>query len=352
MRRNALIVEFKKKAPRFLGAIFCLNLTLALNSCDGNGQTPDWGTSEKKDAAVASSSPKPSIVTGPSSAQENSGSVSAVKAPLIFITYNVKNWLTMDRYVSGKTLKGASKPEKEKQAVVEILHRHRPDVIGLCEIGEASDLKEIQEKLKTAGLDLPYSHYTGGADPVRHLGLLSRFPITSTAKPAVMEYQLSGQTFAINRGILDATVDVNGKSYRFIGVHLKSKRDSDQGDQEAIRLNESRLVRLHLDALLTKDSHARIVLYGDFNDTRATPAIKELTGNYNEPNYLTAIPTKDQQNNSWTYYWDLHDIYSRIDFIMVSKGLRSEVNFPDSKIIDDADWNSASDHRPVMVIFK
>ncbi len=271
---------------------------------------------------------------------------------LRFITYNVENWLTMDRYVEHKALKGAPKPDSQKEAIIKILARHAPDVIGLCEIGQTSDLAEVRERLKAAGLDLPNSQYVGGSDPVRHLGLLSRFPIKSTAKPEVTEYQLVGQTFSINRGMLDVSLDAHGKSYRFVGVHLKSKRESEQGDQEAIRLNEARLLRRHIDSILKTDAEARVIVYGDFNDTRATPAIKMITGNYNDPAYLTAIPAKDSRNEAWTHYWALNDIYSRIDFIMVTRGLLVDVNFPAAKIIDDAEWNSASDHRAVMAIFK
>lgn len=177
----------------------------------------------------------------------------------------------MDRYVNRKNLKGAPKPDSEKEAVVKILTKNTPDVIGLCEIGEASDLAEIQQKLKAAGLDLPHSHYTGGSDPTRHLGVLSRFPITSTAKPAQSEYQLAGNTFSINRGILDATITAHGKTYHFLGVHLKSKRESEQGDQEAIRFNEALLLRKHINSIFATDAEARLIAYGDFNDTRSTP---------------------------------------------------------------------------------
>ncbi|MES2440824.1 MAG: endonuclease/exonuclease/phosphatase family protein [Verrucomicrobiota bacterium] len=283
---------------------------------------------------------------------EAAASESPSSEGLRFIAYNVENWLTMDRYVDGKNLKGAPKPESEKQAVVSILTRHSPDVIGLCEIGEATDLAEIQEKLKAAGLDLPHSHYTGGSDPTRHLGLLSRFPITSTAKPAETEYQLAGHTFAINRGILDATIEARGKPYRFLGLHLKSKRDSEQGDQEAIRLNEARLLRRHVDSILKSNENARLVVYGDFNDTRSAPVMKTIAGKYNAPDYLTAIPAKDSRNDAWTHHWALHDVYSRFDFIMVTRGLRSDVDFRAAKIIDDIGWEKASDHRAVMAIFK
>jgi endonuclease/exonuclease/phosphatase family metal-dependent hydrolase len=357
-------------APRFLGAIFCTSALLASSACDQKS-TPDWDTPHEQTPATAAARPpvvSAAVATVPANEEASlTDDAPDLQAPLEsvtaasdiasseglrFITYNVENWLVMDRYVEGKTLKGAPKPESEKKAVVELLARHKPDILGLCEIGEATDLAEIREKLKAAGLDLPHSHYTGGSDPTRHLGLLSRYPIISTAKPAETEYQLAGQTFAINRGILDATIQARGKSYRFLGLHLKSKRDSEQGDQEAIRLNEARLLRRHIDSILKPNESARVIVYGDLNDTRATPTIKTITGKYNDPTYLTAIPAKDSQNNAWTYHWALHDIYSRIDFVMVSQGLRSDVNFNASKIIDDTGWDKASDHRPVLAIFK
>jgi endonuclease/exonuclease/phosphatase family metal-dependent hydrolase len=358
MRPRSFFTLLENAAPRFLGALFCTLALLASSGCDRKSGTPDWdspGGSTPATAAVPdddsddlSADDSHETGTHPEVAAQDVQS----PAGLRFITYNVENWLTMDRYVEGKNLKGAPKPESEKKAVIDILTRHTPDVIGICEIGEASDLADIQEKLKAAGLVLPHSHYTGGSDPVRHLGLLSRFPIVSTGKPAESEYRLAGQTFGINRGILDASVEAHGKSYRFVGVHLKSKRDSEQGDQEAMRLNEGRLLRRHLDSILKADANARLVVYGDFNDTRATPAIKTITGKYNDPFYLTAIPAKDSRNDAWTHHWALHDLYSRIDFVMVTRGLRPDVDFRAAKIVDDIGWDKASDHRPVLAIFR
>lgn len=366
-------VLFRKQTalPRQRQGISCALLAACVlavaPSCHKKNGSPAWGNPGVPAPAVAppalpKAQPAPattnaSPATEPLEDREPPETTTAPTAGtgsegLRFITYNVENWLTMDRYVDHKSLKGAPKPDSQKEAIIKILARHAPDVIGLCEVGQASDLAEVQERLKAAGLDLPNSQYVGGSDPVRHLGFLSRFPIKSTAKPVVTEYQLAGQTFSINRGILDVSLDARGKSYRFVGVHLKSKRESEQGDQEAIRMNEARLLRRHIDSILKTDAQARIVVYGDFNDTRATPAIKMVTGNYNDPAYLTAIPAKDSRNEAWTHYWALNDIYSRIDFIMVTRGLRDEVNFPAAKIIDDAEWNDGSDHRAVMAIFK
>ena len=337
--------------PRIIGALFCATALLASTACQKKAGTADWESQASAAPVSEPAAPSAAPAVAPkASAAPTTPEIAG--AGLRFINYNVENWLTMDRYVDRKPLKGSPKPDSEKQAVIEILSRHTPDVIGLCEIGTAADLAEIQEMLKSKGLDLPHSHYTGGADPTRHLGLLSRFPITSTAKPERMQFQLEGKTFAIGRGILDASITARGKPYRFLGAHLKSKRDSDLGDQEAIRHNEARLLRQHVDSILSSDSQARIVVYGDFNDTRATRSIKTITGSYNDPSYLTAIPAKDSKQHAWTHHWAPHDIYSRIDFIMVNRTLRSDVDFPAAKIIDDEGWDKASDHRPVLAIFR
>jgi endonuclease/exonuclease/phosphatase family metal-dependent hydrolase len=359
-------LPFGIPTPRILGVVFCLLAPFLAISCDKRS-TPDWDTPGQAAPATAVEPARPSAPQTPSPAAPVSSDSTAAESPprasakttasattggLRFISYNVRNWLTMDRFEKGKTLKGSPKPDSEKLAVVRILARHQPDVLGLCEIGTAADLEEIREALKAAGLDLPNSHYVGGSDPTRHLGLLSRFPITSTAKPAESEYRLAGQTFAINRGILDATIDARGTPYRFVGVHLKSKRDSEQGDQEAIRLNEARLLRRHVDAILKENEAAPLVVYGDFNDTRSTPSLKLIFGKSQSPDHLNPILLKDSHDETWTQYWSLNDLYSRFDFIMVSQALQGQVDTGASAIIDDPEWGEASDHRPVMATFR
>jgi endonuclease/exonuclease/phosphatase family metal-dependent hydrolase len=348
MRFRATITTIHNRAPRHLGAFLFAALLSGLPGCRKSG-TPDWDSGKtspfaEAPAPVAEAPPKPE----PKEKKPNAPSGEGVR----FITYNVRNWLTMDRRKDGKVIKEIPKPEAEKQAVIELLVRHQPDIIGICEVGEAADLAEIRERLKSKGLDLPHSHYTGGSDPERHLGLLSRFPITSTAKPAETSFRVEGQTFAINRGILDATIEARGKSYRFLGLHLKSKRDSEYGDQEAIRLHEAQLLRRHVDSILKADPGARLVVYGDMNDTRSSPVIRSVLGKYGDPASLAAIPAKDSRNTAWTHHWALHDIYSRVDYVMVSRPVRKDVDEASCRVIDDEGWEKASDHRPVLAVFR
>lgn len=341
-------IGFSAASPWVLAA-----LLFGAVSCKKSA-TPDWDQPGGGSAASPSAEVgKPAPASKPAEVPRPAGAKKAEKdGGLRFITYNVKNWLKMDRYVDHKLLKDAPKPAAEKAAVITLLARHRPDVVGLCEIGSAEDLAEIQQLLKAAGIDLPHSHFTGGSDPVRHLGFLSRHPITSTGKPEHGDYHLQGRMFTWNRGVLDATIQANGRPYHFLGVHLKSKREVQEGDEEEMRRAEARLLRRHADGILEKNPDERLIVYGDFNDTRSSVSGKSVVGNYSDPKYLTAIPAQDSAGTRWTHFWELNDIYSRIDFIAVSKALKPETEFKEAKILDDPEWQTASDHRAVLAIFK
>lgn len=319
-------------------------LLFGLVACD-RSRTPEWASDQ---APVATDAANPAV-TPPLSRDP---APKLVQGEIRFISYNVKNWLTANRYVNGKQLQSKPKPDDEKAAVISILARHLPDVVGLCEIGTAEDLAEIQQLLKEAGTDLPHSHFTGGSDPIRHLGFLSRYPIISTAKAQKTEYQLQNRLFFWNRGVLDATVDIHGRHFRFLGVHLKSKREVEEGDEEEMRRAEALLLRQHIDSILAKNADERLVVYGDFNDTRSSVSGKNITGSYNDPGYLTAIPAEDSVGTRWTHYWALNDVYSRIDFVTVSKALKPDTKFDKARVLDDPEWAKASDHRAVLTVFR
>jgi endonuclease/exonuclease/phosphatase family metal-dependent hydrolase len=277
-------------------------------------------------------------------------------AALRFVGYNVENWLILEErydYETRVSSKNAPKPEKEKAAVISILTDAKPDVLGVCEIGSKEDLMEIQKLLKTAGLDLPHSHFSSGVDSSRHLGLLSRFPIASTATPADTQYKLDGKEYGIQRGVLDATVQTpDSRLWRFLGVHLKSKREVEDNDQNLMRINEAQLVRKHIDEILKADPQARIIGYGDFNDTRASSPIRIIQGPNNSPRAMSPIGLRDSRKQYWTHFWAKEDVYARLDYIFFSQALKKDVMFEECKILDPENWNDASDHRAVLGVFR
>jgi endonuclease/exonuclease/phosphatase family metal-dependent hydrolase len=374
--------ERRRRGISFLvGAIACVAL-MSLAACNRKQGTPEWSHDESAPvqaqvdreieaatdpADAPPSSAAPTVQPPPpvpaeaqsNTSQSSSDSASAPTATpsaprgrLRFIAYNVENWLTMDRWIDGREQPGLPKPDAEKDAVIRMLVRHQPDVLGLCEIGQREDLDDIRIRLKDAGIDLPHAHHVGGSDTTRFLGLLSRYPITSTAQAAETSFEIRGKPFAINRGILDATVEADGKPYRFLGVHLKSKREVPETSQELMRQNEARLLRRHLDAVLDADPAARLIVYGDINDTRSSRSFKSIVGKLGAPGHLVILPLADSRGHLWTHHWSSQDVYSRIDYITITPNLQAEVIASQSRILDDPEWHEASDHRALLTVFE
>ena len=117
-------------------------------------------------------------------------------------------------------------------------------------------------------------------------------------------------------------------------------------------MNEARLLRQHIDEVLTKDPNENLLVYGDLNDTKDQPAIQEILGPRQGPNRLKEILLADAQGDRWTYYRRLSDTYDRIDYILADKALRPQIDQSRSYLYRSIDWYSASDHRPVVVVIK
>ena len=64
-------------------------------------------------------------------------------------------------------------------------------------------LEDLQKRLRLAGLDYPYREWVEGADEVRHVCLLSKFPIVERNSRDQVHLELDGQTLRMNRGILE-----------------------------------------------------------------------------------------------------------------------------------------------------
>ncbi|MBV6501758.1 MAG: hypothetical protein CJBNEKGG_04276 [Prosthecobacter sp.] len=270
-----------------------------------------------------------------------------------FCAYNVRNWLKMERFERGRRKEAAGKPEEEKRRVIGTLVEIRPDVLGLCEVGDDQDVAEIRARLKEAGLDLAHLEACRGGDATRRLVLLSRFPIVARSSRTDLRYRIGGMTLPMQRGILDATVEVEaGFKVRFLGVHLKSMREVPEADQALMRKNEARLLREHMDSILAADLKVKLLCYGDFNEHRNGTAIATVMGGRSSPAFMAEVPLADKHGQCWTHFWDAADTYSRLDYVFCSRSLRPLVDTRRSRIHQDAEFDKASDHRPVVVTLR
>jgi endonuclease/exonuclease/phosphatase family metal-dependent hydrolase len=335
-------------APRILLGAFFLLISCREEESTGQRQ-------EVRDLPKKESTKIPTKTSEPS--QQPATPSPSAAAPVSsegvrFMAYNLKNYLTMDRYVKGGDNKPRPKDPAEVEALVKIIVSEKPDILGVCEIGTPEDLADLQSKLKAAGLNLPHTIHAGGADQTRHLAILSTLPIESNNSRRELPYQINGVERLMGRGLLHATIKLPGGPTHFVGLHLKSKREMKDFDQAEIRLNEARLAREHCEALMKEDPKARIVVYGDFNDTRKTPPLAMLMGTYDSETYLGDVFLKDSRGHLWTHFWSWQQQYARFDWVLVSPSVKPHVDMEHSYIVDPEIWNDASDHRATMVTFQ
>jgi len=272
---------------------------------------------------------------------------------IVVASYNLENYIRMDRREGNEHLKNAPKPEKEINALIRVITDINPDILGVCEMGTRDLFDDFKTRLKNAGLGYTDFEYVDGPDPQRHLALVSRFPITSRQSIPNASYELNGQQEKVRRGFLDVTVKINSDyELRLVGAHLKSKLNDVAEGEALVRRSESHLLREHIDEILSKKPDAKLIVYGDFNDTKNEPVIEEIMGTRNSPAHLTDLWLRDKAGDHWTEYWKAADVYSRIDFIFVNRALLPDVVQSKSSVYRSEYWNEASDHRPVVATIR
>ncbi len=278
----------------------------------------------------------------------------ATEDPIRVVFYNLKNYLAMDRRVDGKFVLDAPKPDREIVPLIEGIVATAPDVLGVCEIGDPEYVKDLQNRLRERDLDYPYTELVrakSGHD--RNLALFSKFPFAETHSRDDYTYRIYDDRLAFQRGILDATIQVN-PSYqlRLLLLHLKSKREVPEADQSKMRLNEAHLARKHLDAIFKEHPNVNLMVMGDLNDDRHEPPVKAVQGYYSGRGYLSPLSLTDEYGFRWTHYWGTADSYGRLDYALYSRGISREIDRKASHIHHWPEWYDASDHRPIVVIIE
>jgi endonuclease/exonuclease/phosphatase family metal-dependent hydrolase len=273
--------------------------------------------------------------------------------------YNVDNYLAED------TDTRSVKPAEAKAKVRESIRALKPDVLALEEMGGTNALLELRDSLKAEGLDLPFWEHVSGFDTNIHVAILSKFPFTARRPHTDDSFLLSGRRYRVSRGFAEVDVQVNTNySFTLIAAHLKSKRVVAQADEAELRLEEAKLLREKIDALLTVTPNANLIVLGDFNDTKDSASTKAVIGRgmhklvdtrpaeRNGDNTPSPNPAWEPRNITWTHYYGKEDTYSRIDFLLISPGLAREWVKDQTYVLTLPNWGVGSDHRPIMATFE
>ncbi len=274
------------------------------------------------------------------------------------VTYNVENYILEP--IQNRPLK---KPFAQAKIVESILAA-KPDVIALQEMGKKTALAKLQAALKAKGLNLPYVEHLSAFDPAIHVAYLSRFPFKKITRHDNESYLLNGRRLHVSRGFAEVEIALGDYSFSLITAHLKSKRKVSVADEAEMRLQEALRLRRIIDARLKANSEANFAVLGDLNDYYNSKPLKALIGRgksklidsrpgeRNGDSGPNRINTKwFPRNVSWTHFYGVEDVYSRIDYILLSPGMARELDRANSWIPVVANWGHGSDHRPVVTTF-
>jgi endonuclease/exonuclease/phosphatase family metal-dependent hydrolase len=135
-------------------------------------------------------------------------------------------------------------------------------------------------------------------------------------------------------------------------VHLKAKLEVAEYSEAELREAESREMRHLVREILRANPEERLIVLGDFNDTKNEKTIREILGKPDWPDSIRALPLRDERGEFWTEYWSGADVYSRIDYMMISRKLETEIDPTRSGIARPPFWNEASDHCPLYLTIR
>ena len=267
----------------------------------------------------------------------------------VFAAYNLENYFTEDRPDDLAAPK--RKSTRSIGALVTIIKRLNADAIGLSEMGTPKDLEHLQKRLLNVGRNYPYSEFVLAAEGDRNLALLSRRPIVARQSVKDLTYEMDGTQQRVRRGFLDVTVKVApDANIRLVGAHLKSRLTRNSVNEALARRNEAALLRRHVDQILAAEPKELLLVWGDLNDVRNSPAVAEILGG--KKRSLFDLAPSDQHGDRWTWHDKTTDSYQRIDYLIANLALKRRLIRERSRINRSPDWRKASDHRAIVAEFR
>jgi len=265
-------------------------------------------------------------------------------------SYNVRNYLTMDRIVEGKWRPEYPKPEKEKRVVRSTILSVRPDIIALQEIGSRNHLEELRRDLKNEGLEYTGSAWLEAHDEARHVAALWKAGLkVEVIEHANLPIKYMGKVDFVKRGMLELKIHDKNGSWSLFNLHLKSKYTNFKSDPLSTqrRTLEGRAARDKIIKIFPQLEKERYLIVGDLNDSPVSGALRAFL---KRGDRVLSIPIEcyDENGSRWTHYYKKEDSYTRIDYFLRSPGW-VEVGSVVGTIATRPDYYQGSDHRLIWI---
>jgi endonuclease/exonuclease/phosphatase family metal-dependent hydrolase len=242
-----------------------------------------------------------------------------------------------------------AKPREELEKFAEALRKVNADVVVLQEVENRGYLERF---VKLFLGDMGYEHivhFDGNDLRGIDVALLSRAPIGEVTSRRHLEFKGPDDvTRHFQRDVpAIAVVPKVGPPLEIWPVHLKSKSDSAE-TSEPIRLAEAAELRRLLDAKFAANSDARIIIMGDFNDTRESKSLATIFGSGAAAMWAPEIKeTEDSIPDP-----EFPNGRPPIDFITMSPALKAMYVEGSCQTRRSPAEYDGSDHDPQWAVFK
>lgn len=263
--------------------------------------------------------------------------------PVRFLMFNVQNY-----FVAGETQRSPyvlkPKSQESREAVAEVIAAAKPQLVGLIEIGGPLALQDLRQRLAARGLDFPYYRVLPRPGEDRALAVLSMHPIVQDNSQGMVKLYRQKRRKML-RGILDVTIRPDdGRLFRIIGCHLKSRVSADEAAAASLRKQEAYTLAQHLQHIARTQKGMPLIVFGDWNDGPSDAAPQIVQQGLSQDSSLRRLTPTDSRGEEWTLYFKRGKEYCLYDQMFVNPSLRKRMR-GQGGIIDIPAAAKASDHR-------
>jgi endonuclease/exonuclease/phosphatase family metal-dependent hydrolase len=268
---------------------------------------------------------------------------------IVVSIFNVENLFddTDDPYRNDEGTPTKSRDSMEKVAAA--IRKVNADVVALQEV----ESRGFLERFVTVFLpEMGYRHivhFEGNDNRGIDVAVLSRAPIGEVTSRRHLEFTgPDGVTRKFQRDVPAITVmPADVAAFEIWPVHFKSRGDA-ADTSEPIRLAEAAETRRLLDARFATNPDARIIVAGDFNDTRDSKSMAIVCGSGDTEMWAT----EPEETSDSMIDPEFPEGRDPIDFITCSPAMRKRYVAESAKVRRAPPSHDGSDHDPQWAVFQ
>ena len=259
---------------------------------------------------------------------------------------------------------GVNNPQKlegKVQALAQAINQEAPDVIALQEVGDRKLLSDFNQRYLKGEYPNIVSHRVPRTGAMQ-VALMSRKGVDIADSKSHWGEMCPDNQCSGKRDFLEATFKT-GTGYQFtvFNAHLKSMR-GDEAKTAPVRMQDAKAAAAVLKRFLLSKPQAHILVAGDFNALYHTPlgkpvidtiqyldSVPEARGS--EPDFSEVFLKAGKDDPTESSKGRFPD--AKLDYIFTSRALTPNVqkSYVAGRF-DQAPWQAASDHLPVITVFE